>query len=108
WRLDVEGEIDLVEEIARIHGYNNFPNTLPSFAGSVIEPPNERKEQRVCATLLALGYHQAISLTFVSHADAETFSRARPAKLANPLNEEQAHLRTSLVPGMLNMLAWNL
>ena len=43
WRLDVEREIDLLEELARIYGYNKFPNTLPSFAGAVIALPDEPK-----------------------------------------------------------------
>jgi phenylalanyl-tRNA synthetase beta chain len=44
WRLDVEREIDLIEELARIYGYNNFPNTLPGFSGSVVELPAAEKD----------------------------------------------------------------
>ena len=44
WRLDVEREIDLLEELARIYGYNKFPNTLPSFAGAVVALPDEAEE----------------------------------------------------------------
>ncbi len=108
WRLDVEREIDLIEEIARIYGYNNFSNTLPAFSGSVVELPTERPDAQVRTTLLALGYHEAISLTFASPADAQAFARAKPVALANPLSDEAGVLRTSLVPGMLDMLAWNL
>jgi len=108
WRLDCTAEIDLIEEIARIHGYNNFPNTLPSFAGSVRELPHEQKDARLRATMLALGYNEAISLNFIAKSDAEAFSASRPVELANPVSEEAGMMRTSLVPGMLNMLAWNL
>ncbi len=108
WRLDIEREIDLIEEIARIYGYNKFSNTLPSFAGGVVELPNAEKEARVRAELLALGYNEAISPTFISPADAHAFSSAVPVMLANPLSEEQSAMRTSLLPGMLGMLAWNL
>jgi phenylalanyl-tRNA synthetase beta chain len=108
WRLDVEREIDLIEEVARIYGYNRFPNTLPAFSGSVIELPDAAKEARVRSTVLALGYNEAISLTFISKTDAETFARATPVEIANPLSDEAAFMRTSLVPGMLDMLAWNL
>jgi phenylalanyl-tRNA synthetase beta chain len=108
WRLDVEREIDLIEEIARIHGYNKFENTLPSFSGAVREDRRLRKQQKLRSTLLALGYNEAVSLTFISHADAETFSSSPVVELENPLSEEASLMRSSLVPGMLNMLAYNL
>jgi phenylalanyl-tRNA synthetase beta chain len=108
WRLDVEREIDLIEEIARIYGYNKFANTLPSFSGGVIELPHATKEQRVRAECLATGHNEAISPTFISPGDAQEFSASAPVSLANPLSEEQSVMRTSLVSGMLNMLAWNL
>ncbi len=108
WRLDVEREIDLIEEIARLHGYDKFANTLPSSASSVIELPDATKDQKLRWSLLGLGYNEAISLTFISHDEAETFSDARVLELANPLSEEASVMRTSMVPGMLHMLAYNL
>jgi phenylalanyl-tRNA synthetase beta chain len=108
WRLDVEREIDLIEEIARHHGYDRFANTLPPFAGAVVEQPNANKDEKLRSTLLALGYNEAISLTFISHADAEHFSATPVLELENPLSEEASVMRTSMVPGMLNMLAYNL
>lgn len=108
WRLDVEREIDLVEEIARLHGYDKFASTLPPFAGAVVESPDAKKDERVRSTLLALGYHEAISLTFISHEDVEQFAAAPVLELANPLSEEASVMRSSMVPGMLNMLAYNL
>ncbi|HEV2021140.1 MAG TPA: phenylalanine--tRNA ligase subunit beta [Terriglobales bacterium] len=108
WRLDVEREIDLIEEIARIYGYDRFPNTLPAFSGAVVELPDAAKDARLRAALLGLGYHEAISLSFITRADAEAFSSAKPVELANPISEEATTMRTSLVPGMLGMLAWNL
>jgi phenylalanyl-tRNA synthetase beta chain len=108
WRLDVEGEVDLLEELARIHGYNKFPNTLPAFAGAVIAPPNEAKDARVRRTMLALGYDEAISITFVSAEDARTFGSAETLALANPLNDEAGYMRNSLVPGLLKLIGYNL
>ncbi|HZU43021.1 MAG TPA: phenylalanine--tRNA ligase subunit beta, partial [Terriglobales bacterium] len=108
WRLDVEREIDLIEEVARLHGYDNFPNTLPTFSGAVVELPHAAKDAKARSTLLALGYNEAVSLSFISHEDAKRFSSAVPVEIANPLSEEASVMRTSLVPGMLNMLAWNL
>ena len=108
WRLDVEREIDLVEEIARLHGYDKFASTLPPFAGAVVESADAKKDERVRSTLLALGYHEAISLTFISHEDVEQFAAVPVLELANPLSEEASVMRSSMVPGMLNMLAYNL
>jgi len=108
WRLDVEREIDLIEEIARLHGYDKFANTLPAFAGAVVELPEAQKEARLRSSLLALGYNEAVSLSFISHEDAETFSNAPVIELANALSEEASIMRTSMVPGILNMLAYNL
>ena len=65
--------------------------------------------QRCASGSLALGYNEALSLTFISHADAEKFSSGTQVlELENPLSEEASVMRTSLVPGMLDMLAWNL
>src|SRR5271165_1869924 len=96
WRLDVEREVDLLEELARIYGYNNFPNTLPPFAGAVIALPDEAKDARVRQTMLALGYDEAISITFISAEDARTFGGGEPLALANPLSEEAGYMRNSL------------
>jgi phenylalanyl-tRNA synthetase beta chain len=108
WRLDVEREIDLIEEIARLHGYDKFPNTLPSFSGSVVELPDAARDRKLRSALLALGYNEGLSLSFISHADAEQFSAVLVIEVENPLSEEASVMRTSLVTGMLNMLAYNL
>jgi phenylalanyl-tRNA synthetase beta chain len=108
WRLDVEREIDVIEEIARLHGYDKFANTLPAYVGAVVELPDAEKEKKLRTSLLALGYDEALSLTFISHQDAEQFSSVPVIELANPLSEEASVMRTSMVPGMLNMLAYNL
>src|SRR5580693_6477500 len=111
WRLDVEREIDVIEEIARLHGYDKFENTLPAYSGAVVELPHAAMDAAWRRRALALGYNEALSLTFVSHADAEIFSSsvgARVLELENPLSEEASVMRTSLAPGMLEMLAWNL
>jgi len=108
WRLDVEREIDLIEEIARLYGYDKFPNTLPALVGSVVDTPDAGKDEKLRTSLLALGYNEAVSLTFISHQDAEKFSDAPVVELANPQSEEASVMRTSLVPGMLSMLAYNL
>jgi phenylalanyl-tRNA synthetase beta chain len=108
WRLDIEREIDVIEELARLHGYDKFPNTLPAYSGEVRDLPDAHKDAQLRSSLLALGYNEAISLTFISKEDARRFSTAPELDLANPLSDEASVMRTSLVPSMLNMLAYNL
>jgi phenylalanyl-tRNA synthetase beta chain len=110
WRLDLEREIDLIEEIARVYGYNRFANTLPAFGEGVRALPWAEKEAAVRAVLLAAGFHEAIGSTFCS-ADDGTLTAPQPMQvvaLGNPLSEEAGMLRPSLVPGMLAMIAGNL
>jgi len=73
WRLDLEREIDLIEEIARVYGYNRFQNTLPAFAGTVVELPWAEKEAAVRRTMLALGWNEAIATSFCGAEDAARF-----------------------------------
>jgi phenylalanyl-tRNA synthetase beta chain len=110
WRLDLEREIDLIEEVARVYGYNRFANTLPAFSGSVRELPNAAVELALRQSLLAAGFHEAISSTFASAEDA-TLTAPQPGlvvPLGNPLSAEAGVMRPSLVPGMLTMVAGNL
>jgi phenylalanyl-tRNA synthetase beta chain len=110
WRLDLEREIDLIEEVARVYGYNRFANTLPAFGGGVQELPWAEAEAGVRRTMLVAGFHEAIASTFCSAADA-ALTAPQPASvvpLGNPLSEEAGVMRPSLIPGMLTMVAGNL
>jgi phenylalanyl-tRNA synthetase beta chain len=110
WRLDLEREIDLIEEVARVYGYNRFANTLPAFGEGVRALPWAEKEAEVRGTLLAAGFNEAIGSSFCSAAEG-VLTAPQPGQvvpLGNPLSEEAGVLRPSLVPGMLAMIAGNL
>jgi phenylalanyl-tRNA synthetase beta chain len=110
WRLDLDREIDLIEEVARVYGYNRFANTLPQFGEGVRALPWAEKESEVRQTLLSAGFHEAIGSTFYSGSEA-ALTAPQPGltvPLGNPLSEEAGVLRPSLVPGMLTMIAGNL
>jgi phenylalanyl-tRNA synthetase beta chain len=110
WRLDIERDIDLIEEVARVYGYNRFANTLPAFGGGVTALPWAQADSALREMLRAAGFHEAIASTFCSAADA-ALSAPQPGlvvPLGNPLSEEAGVLRPSLVPGMLAMVAGNL
>ena len=110
WRLDLEREIDLIEEVARVYGYNRFADTLPGWSGEVHTQPHKAQETAIRSTLCALGYTEAVSSTFSSAEEAATFGTAGKGAVAmgNPLSEEAGALRSSLLPGMVGMLAQNL
>ena len=110
WRLDLEREIDLIEEVARVYGYNRFADTLPGWSGEVHDQPHKAQEEAIRSSLRGLGYTEAISSTFTSEEEAKTFGAASEGAvpMGNPLNEEAGVLRPSLVAGMAGMLARNL
>ncbi|MDR3763655.1 MAG: phenylalanine--tRNA ligase subunit beta [Acidobacteriota bacterium] len=108
WRLDVEREIDLIEEVARIYSYLKIPDTLPSFSGGVVELPNARKQAALRGRLLALGYNESLTSTFIPQEEAKAFAASEPVRIANPLSEEASTMRTTLVPGLLQQVAYNL
>jgi phenylalanyl-tRNA synthetase beta chain len=110
WRLDLEREIDLIEEVARVYGYNRFADTLPGWSGAVVKQPHAEQERAIRETLRGLGYSEAISSTFVSAEEAAAFGDAKAGAVAmgNPLSEEAGMLRPSLASGMARMLAHNL
>ncbi len=103
WRLDLEREIDLVEEVARVYGYNRFANTLPTFAGTVIELPHATRHSTVRELLLASGLNEAVTSTFCSAADAGLFAPqpGNSVAIGNPLSAEAGMLRPSLLPGLV-------
>jgi phenylalanyl-tRNA synthetase beta chain len=110
WRLDLEREIDLIEEVARVYGYNRFANTLPAFGEGVRALPWAQADAAVRRTMLSAGFHESIGSTFCSAADA-ALTAPQPGlvvPLGNPLSEEAGVMRPSLLPGMLAMIAGNL
>jgi phenylalanyl-tRNA synthetase beta chain len=109
WRLDLEREIDLIEEVARVYGYNRFANTLPTPL-PITAHATAAKEAAIRTRLLALGCSESVSSTFAGQQDADLFAKKehRTVPLENPLSEEASLLRPSLIPGMAAMLAHNL
>lgn len=106
YRPDVTRPADLVEEIARLHGYNEFPSRLPIGTGGGLTP-EQRGTRAVRSIMAGAGYHEILSFDFLGMADLESLGldvgdpRLDPIRVRNPLNEEQAYLRTTLVPGLL-------
>ncbi len=107
-RLDVEREIDLIEEIGRIHGFEKVPPTLPPVGRAPAETPNEAAEGRLRAAVSGLGYDEMIGFSFISSEEADTFGGATAVNLRNPVSHHWGVMRNSAVPTMVRALEWNL
>jgi phenylalanyl-tRNA synthetase beta chain len=110
WRRDVEGPADLVEEIARITGYDKIPSTPLDRAPGVAAPtatPSQLLERRVRRTAAARGLDEAVTWSFISEEEAEAFGGA-DWRLANPISEEMKVMRPSLLPGLIAAARRNL
>jgi len=105
WRSDVSREVDLVEEVARHHGYAKIPSTLPAGGGVEGLRPWQAMERSVREVLVGAGLMEVINTAFVPDAPA---GEAPRVALQNPLAEDQGALRDSLVfPGLLKTLQSN-
>ena len=103
WRRDVEGTADLVEEIARITGYDQLPSTPLQRAPGVAKATATRSqlvERRVRRTAAARGLDEAVTWSFISEAEAAAFGGGE-WRLANPISEEMKVMRPSLLPGLI-------
>lgn len=109
YRPDLTRPIDLVEEVARLYGYDNIKESMPVTQNtSIIKPPAIETENIVRATLSSLGFHEALTYSFASKLDENRFGASKALRLANPLNAEMLHMRTSMLPGLLASLKGNL
>ena len=103
WRRDVEGPADLVEEVARIVGYDAIPSTPLPRAEGVARPTATRAqliERKVRRAAAARGLDEAVNWSFISEAEAAPFGEAAWS-LANPISEEMKVMRPSLLPGLI-------
>ena len=110
FRPDVTRPADLVEEVARIHGYDKFESTLPTGpAGSLT--PEQTRQRELMRALVGVGLTQAMSLPFVGSEDLDALGRDTEESslltVANPLHDEESKLRPTLLPGLLRALRYN-
>ncbi|MEX2279722.1 MAG: phenylalanine--tRNA ligase subunit beta [Acidimicrobiia bacterium] len=113
YRPDIERPIDLIEEVARLHGYDSFDVTVPTGRGGGWSE-TQRLTRRVRQTLVGLGLSQATHLSFIGTEDLDALgfdthhAARRVVMVKNPLREEEAILRTTLLPGLLASARYNL
>ncbi len=111
WRRDVKHRADVVEEVARMAGYENVPTVIPTIAPHEIDGGEYHLEQRVAASLASLGYNEIITYSMVG---ADSFAKLRlgnvdrqteAIEIRNPLSEDQRYLRIMLLPSFLAHIA---
>ena len=110
WRTEVQREIDLIEEVARIYGLDKFPPRFPVSRQAAARLPHYEAETRVRERLIGLGYHEILTIPQVAE-ERDALFRApgvQPARLANPLSEEAGVLRSTGLVTMAAALEWNL
>src|SRR5690625_1080255 len=106
WRFDMSIEKDVVEEVARLHGYEHIGETVPVM--HFVPPATDATHRKLREQLAGLGFQEAISYVFTSRAELERSAAPPPVvELANPQGAEKSVLRTALYPGLLQAAALN-
>jgi phenylalanyl-tRNA synthetase beta chain len=113
YRLDLDREVDLVEEVGRLYGLDRIPPQVPrltkSLDSTAQQDPTFAFHKRIKAWGQGLGLNETINYSFVSSAELDLFNEPQEGRVAicNPLSEEQNVLRTMLLPGLLQNLRLN-
>ena len=108
FRLDVEREVDLIEEIARLYGYERLPARVRPAPPPVGRDLRREREMTISETLVGLGYREVVLPAMVEPEENARFTDDEPVRLANPLTQDASAMRSSTVPGMLRAIRWNL
>jgi phenylalanyl-tRNA synthetase beta chain len=108
-RFDMEIEEDLIEEIARIYGYDNIPAPPPKAQLAMLPLPENRRGPMAVRHLLAeRGYFEVVTMSFVDAAwEADFAGNAKPIQLANPIASHMGVMRTTLIGGLVGVLSAN-
>ncbi|WP_079434012.1 phenylalanine--tRNA ligase subunit beta [Zoogloea sp. LCSB751] len=109
YRFDLEIEEDLIEEIARLHGYDNIPTVAPKGPISMLPRPEARRDTMSVRRLIAgREYQEVINFAFVEEAWEKDFSgNADPVRLANPIASQMSVMRSSLIGGLVSNVVTN-
>lgn len=111
WRPDVQGEADLVEEIARVASLSQLegkPLTRAPGVARPVQTPLQRREGQARRRIAAAGYNECVSYSFIDQASAALFGGGSEAqRVENPISSEMSHLRPDLLPGLLRAAARN-
>lgn len=109
YRFDIAIEEDLIEELARIHGYNNIPDALPAARTALLPvTENHRSPAAVRRQLADLDFQEAVTYSFVERGWEDDFcANSEPIALANPIASQMSVMRSSLIGGLVNAVVFN-
>ncbi len=115
FRVDITREVDLIEEVARLYGYENIPVTYPSIKpDQLVESPEIILRDKIRSIMVALGFTEIITYSFISPDFADVLGAKENSplrsfvRLLNPLSADQSVMRTSLVPGLISTIKNNI
>jgi phenylalanyl-tRNA synthetase beta chain len=110
YRFDIKIEEDLIEEVARLHGYDHIPATSPIAALNMLAAPERQKHiNAVRDALVATGYQEVVTYSFVDESwERDLMANHAPIKLKNPIASHLSVMRTGLWGGLLDVLRYNL
>ncbi|MBN2198527.1 MAG: phenylalanine--tRNA ligase subunit beta [Candidatus Aminicenantes bacterium] len=109
FRVDIEREADLVEEIARFYGYDRIPSVVPPLKIIERAASEENRPDRAAQVLLQQGFDEVLTYSFADTERQKILELPRrPIDIRNPVSSKASQLRTSLAGGLLETMAWNL
>jgi len=109
FRFDLEREIDLIEEIARLHGYDKVPTAdRASIAMDAVAAAEESFNEKICSILVRLGFNQVKTSPLIAKSETVLKDYPEALKLRNPGSEDMAYLCNGLLPGLLKVAAHNI
>ncbi len=110
YRFDIEIEEDLIEEVARLYGYEKLPDRPPVAPAAMKSPlEGKRSEHALRVEMAKLGYQELINFSFVPEAWEKDFAdNEKPIRLLNPIASHLAVMRTQLIGGLVDILKYNL
>jgi phenylalanyl-tRNA synthetase beta chain len=113
FRVDMTREADLIEEVARLVGYNNIPVSLPAIRPTQEDISELALRDRIKAMLVGMGFTEIITYSFISPQSADILGAGENSdlrsfvRLSNPLSQDQSVMRTSFIPGLLSTVRLN-
>ncbi len=107
YRVDINIEADLVEEVIRLVGYAGIPATLPGWGGAGSYLAGETQRRRIRQCLVGQGFSEAISFSWASDADVQVLGADGPLVITNPIDKTEDRMRPILLPGLVKAVAHN-